>query len=98
MREKSLRSLIKGVSDMDDDSKVSQSIYVIEECSELIKELTKRQRGKSDESKIFDEACDVLTTVFVLLHRMGVSEDRVKDQIMYKCDRALSRYAQNGEI
>lgn len=89
---------IKAVSAMDASSGVSQSVYVIEECSELIKELTKQQRGKGSEKDILAEACDVLTTVFVLLSQYDVSRIYVRDQILYKCNRALERYRKTGEV
>lgn len=38
-----LEKAIKAVSEMDVQSGVPQSVYVIEECSELIKELMKKQ-------------------------------------------------------
>lgn len=93
-----LEKAIKAVSAMDVKSGVSQSVYVIEKCSELIKELTKQQRGRSSEKDILAKACDVLTTVFVLLSQYGVSRIYVKDQILYKCKRALERYNKTGEV
>lgn len=94
-----LKEAIQAVSEMDSKSGVSQSIYVIEECSELIKELTKKERRKViDASSIIDEACDVLTTIFVLLHQYDVSEIDVKNQILFKCNRALERFQLNGEV
>lgn len=65
--DESMKKAIKAVSKMDSQSGVLQSVYVIEECSELIKELMKQQRGKGSEKDILAEASDVLTTVFVLL-------------------------------
>lgn len=54
------------------------------------------------EEKIFiaswQEACDVLTTTFVMLTQYGVSKDYVKAQILYKCNRALERYRKTGEV
>lgn len=47
---------------IDHISGISQSTYVIEECSELIKELMKEQRGKGSEENILAEACDVYST------------------------------------
>lgn len=89
-----LEKAIKAVSAMDTKSGASQSVYVIEECSEL----TKQQRGKGSEKDILAEACDVLTTVFVLLSQYGVSRIYVRDQILYKCNRALERYNKTGEV
>ena len=62
------------------------------------KELMKKQRGKSSEKDILAEACDVLTTTFVMLTQYGVSRDYVKAQILYKCNRALERYRKTGEV
>ena len=98
MAELSLKDLIKAVSNMDSNSGVSQSIYVIEECSELIKELMKKERRKENKTNIINEACDVLTMVFVLLDQYGVSEAYIKEQISFKCKRALDRYANDGEV
>lgn len=94
----SVEKAVKAISEMDISSGVSQSVYVIEECSELIKELMKKQRGKSSEKNILAEACDVLTTTFVLLTQYGASREYVKEQILYKCNRALERYRKNGEV
>lgn len=89
---------IKSISAMDIRTGIPQDIYVIEECSELIKELTKKQRGKGSEKDILAEACDVITTIFVLFAHYGVSKDFVKQQILYKCNRALARYNKSGEV
>lgn len=93
-----LKKVIHAVSEMDAASGVPQDVYVIEECSELIKELMKKRRGKGSVKDILEEACDVLTTVFVLLNQYEVPEDVVKAQILYKCNRALERYRRNGEV
>lgn len=45
--DNSLEKAIKAVSEMDISSGVSQSVYVIEECSELIKELMKNSVEKA---------------------------------------------------
>ena len=86
------------VSEIDSDIEISQSTYVVEECSELIKELMKENRGKGDDVKIIEEVCDVLTTIFVLLHQRGVSEEYIKKQILFKCNRTVERYRSNGEV
>lgn len=93
-----VRTAIHAMTAVDSRSGVGQDTYVIEECSELIKELTKRRRGKGNDSDIIDEACDVLTTVLVLLHSMDVKEQTVCDKIVSKCRRAIDRYYENGEV
>ena len=93
-----LREAIKAVAVLDASSGVPQYVYVIEECSELIKELMKQQRRKDCEKDILAEACDVLTTVFIMLEQHGVTEDFVREMILYKCNRALSRFKKSGEV
>lgn len=94
-----VREAIKSVGDVTLRlSGVPQAIFTIEECSELIKELTKREREKGNTTSLVDEACDVLTSVFILLSQMGVSEDEVKSKILFKCNRALDRMEQTGEF
>ena len=77
---------------------IPQAIYTIEECSELIKELTKRERSKGDNETLVSEACDVLTSVLILLSQLEVSENNVRDKILFKCNRALNRAEQTGEF
>ncbi len=94
---KSLQEWIGAVCTVDNCSGVPQSVYVIEECAELIKELMKEQRGKGQREQIVGEACDVLTTVAVLLHQYGVSREEVEAQIAFKCRRAVERWEKAGE-
>lgn len=77
---------------------ISQDTFVIEECSELIKELTKNQRGKSSKNDIVSEACDVITSVLVLFRLMHVPEEHVYEQIEYKCNRAVQRFKETGKF
>lgn len=79
-------------------SGVSQGTYVAEECSELIKELMKQNRGKGNSDNIVAESCDVITTILVMLREMGVPESLIKDQIKSKCERAVARYENSGEV
>ena len=79
-------------------SDISQATFVIEECSELIKELTKNDRGKSSEIDVIAEACDVLTSVLVLLRLMNVSDELIYDKIIFKCNRAVKRFEETGKF
>ena len=83
---------------LDSTSGVPQSVYVVEECSELVKELMKKERKKGNDFAIIDEACDVLTTIFVMLRQYGVTEWTVRQNILAKCNRALERYEKSGEL
>lgn len=47
---------------------------------------------------IIDEACDVLTTVFIMLYQYGVTEWTIQQNILAKCKRALERYEKFGEL
>ena len=94
----SLKKAIAAVAKLDSTSGVPQSVYVVEECSELVKELMKKERKKGNNFAIIDEACDVLTTVFIILHQYGVTEWTIQQNILAKCNRALERYEKFGEL
>lgn len=94
----SVNDAIKAVSQLHRDTGMSQGVYVIEECAELMKELTKKERKKGSDRHIIEEACDVLTTVAVLLDDLGVSEEEIRQSILFKCNRALDRYQNKKEI
>lgn len=64
-------------------------IIVIEECSELIKEITKSIRALPSSSSIGEEGCDVLLTVYVLLRMRGISDASIEENIRYKVMRTL---------
>lgn len=97
-REETSTALDRLASLNEDKSNIPQSVFVIEECSELIKELTKGRRGKGSEKDVLAEACDVLTSVFVLLRLMHASEDYILDSIIYKCNRAVERFNETGKF
>lgn len=75
-----------------------QSVFVIEECSELIKELTKRQRNKGSDERVKEEAIDVIASCYILLKTMEVSDYSIESGIDYKYRRAIERYEHNGEL
>lgn len=58
-----------------------QDIFVLEEMSELQKELMKHRLGKDNRDKIVDESVDVLLTIFILLQVYDATEDEVKEII-----------------
>ena len=93
-----LKTALSEVLEINDKSGVPVDVYVVEECSELIKALTKRQRGKGSEEDVLSESCDVLATVFMLLLQSGASEQEVRERILRQCRRALDRYQNKGEI
>lgn len=77
------------------NGRVDQRTYVLEECSELIKELTKDIRDKGERAAIVEEAADVLGTIEILLAIMGVDKAQIPEIIRAKRKRALSRWTNN---
>lgn len=75
-----------------------QGVFVAEECSELIKELMKRQRKKGSDIRIKEEAIDVIASCVVLLKTMEVSNYEIECGVEYKYERALERYKKDGEF
>ena len=59
-----------------------QDIFVLEEMSELQKELTKRLRGKNNINDIIEEGADVLLTSLILLRAYGYLEKEVKPLLL----------------
>lgn len=94
----SLKTALKAVSEMNTKGGIPQGLHVLEECSELIKEFTKKGRGKSNDQDIIAEACDVLASTFVMLEQYGVTEEFVRERILYKYNRALERHRKTGEL
>lgn len=66
---------------------VEQDVFVLEEMSELQKELMKHRRGKKNRDEIVDESVDVLLTIFILLQVYGATEDEVKKIMDFKLNR-----------
>ena len=67
-----------------------QAIICIEECSELIKELTKFIRGKDfDRDRVAEEIADVELTLREIKDAFGISEAEVINRMQKKVDRYL---------
>lgn len=98
IKDELMRNAIAAMAQMDNTSGLNQSVIVVEECSELIKELMKKERKKGNNQLIIEEACDVLAAVFVLLYQYGASEDNIRSNIFHKYNRALARYNNTGEL
>ena len=95
--EKKTEDLLCEICMIDNKTGMRRGVYVTEECSELIKELMKLERGKGEISKITEEGCDVLVTVYSLLLSFGVSFEDIDKMIQLKAERAVLRYLNNGE-
>lgn len=104
-KSESLKDLIAEVAKIDASSSVDQRTYIIEECSELIRELsdmikalTKEKRGKGGaDYKVFEEACDVVATIFIMLYQREITWGLVEDQIKSKYKKVLFEYYKKGE-
>lgn len=66
---------------------LNQDIFVLEEMSELQKELMKHRRGKDNRDEIVDECSDVLLTIFILLRAYGATESEIRKIMVYKTGR-----------
>lgn len=64
-----------------------QDVFVLEEMSELQKELMKHRRGKENRNEIVDECTDVLLTIFILLEVYNASEEEIKTLMDFKLNR-----------
>ena len=69
----------------------AQSDLVIEECSELTKEIIKDRRGVRTNSSIFEEGCDVILTVYTLLRMYAYTDEAIIDQIEEKIKRTINK-------
>lgn len=91
-------SLLQAIVRINREIGIPQSLYVTEECSELIKAFTKKIRKKGTDTEIIEEACDVLATIFVLLTELKVSKIQVRNNIVSKYQRQLDRFLDHGEV
>lgn len=74
---------------LDEKKHNAREPYVIEKCSELIKELIKEQRGQNRTFEIAEEACNVLLTVMTMLYQRGFRTEQIMSIIEAKCLRAI---------
>lgn len=65
---------------------------VIEECSELIKELTKAHRGIGDVNNIEEEIADVMLVVNQLMHLLDITESDIEKIVEEKVERTMETY------
>ena len=70
----------------------SGHIYILEEFAEAQKEIMKRERGNGELKLVIEELCDVLCTIFVQFHFLGVDPEMVRNQMLYKLNRAIKRW------
>lgn len=91
-----LEDLIDRVADINTRAKgpahVAQDTLIIEECSELVKELCKLRRNIGDPDRIIEECCDVLCTIYVYFKILHVRKGDVDEIMMRKLLRTVGRY------
>lgn len=74
-----------------------QDVYLIEEMSELTKELMKVRRRKGNQDLIEKEIADVYVTLIIYCIDMGVDLDRLKKFAMFKIERGIEKL-KKGEM
>lgn len=98
MENVTLESLIERVADINIRAKepthVAQDTLIIEECSELVKELCKLRRNIGDPDLIIEECCDVLCTIYVYFKILNVRKGDVDEIMMRKMLRTIRRYGE----
>ncbi len=82
-------SSIEALAEMRQHQETPPWIHTMEECSELINAITKNIQHRSIFDEIIEEACDVVASTLVLLKSLGVSEDTIKHNILYKTNQAI---------
>ena len=65
---------------------------VIEECSELIKEMTKAHRGMGDVSNIEEEIADVMLVIKQLMHLLDITDADIEKITEEKVERTMQTY------
>ena len=73
-----------------------QDVFVLEEMSELQKELMKHRRGRKNRNEIVDECTDVLLTIYILLMVYDATNEEVSKNMEFKLNR-LRDFIKKGE-
>lgn len=82
---KSLSLLVsKSVDNFDKDK---QDLILIEEMSELTKELLKRRRGYDNNCEITEEMTHVLTSLYVVKKILGITDADIEIEAAKKLDK-----------
>lgn len=65
---------------------------VIEECSELIKEMTKANRGIGNATNIKEEIADVILVIYQLMYLLDISDEDIGKIAGKKVERTMKTY------
>lgn len=77
--------------DLEAEKRVPQHVYLVEEMSELIKEVSKDQRYKGNVDSIKEEIADVLCTILTYSLSIDLRFDDVRKIMVNKFDRGIAR-------
>jgi NTP pyrophosphatase (non-canonical NTP hydrolase) len=72
---------------VDNFDKSTQDLILIEEMSELTKELLKRRRGAKNDDCIKEELSHVLTSLYVVKAVIGISDEDVEREAKKKLEK-----------
>lgn len=75
---------------------INQDIYILEEMTELSKEILKDRRKKGDINRIKEEMSDVLCTLLTYAYDKNIDVDELIPMAIQKYDRGIARL-QSGE-
>ena len=89
MEEAMIESRIKYLAKYNGLQNVSN--LVIEECSELIKELTKLNRTLGSNEYVKEEICDVIIMIKQLMHCLDITDADISQEMQIKLGRTLKR-------
>lgn len=76
---------------------LDQRVYLMEECSEFVKEYCKDYRNKMGYRTDVCEAMDIVVAAMIFLSGKEITFDYFADYAIFKMERALDRYAK-GEL
>lgn len=82
-------TLVKG--DYECEKRVHQHVYLLEEMSELSKEILKDQRFKGDIEHIKEEMADVLCTMLTYACDKNINIDELRNIMVEKFSRGIKR-------
>lgn len=94
-----LMALVRKVDAINQSSGVDPEVYILEECSEVIKEITKKARGqKTGGLDFIEELIDIFTASYVYLARYGISMADISEGMKVKYRRAIKRYEEGKGV
>lgn len=89
---KYIDTLLKAKSD------TVSKVIVMEECSELIKEVSKSVRNVDNKKELTEEMVDVIISIQMLMRMCGISQDELDREYNRKMKRNLLRIEDKQRI